>query len=119
MQQPIRVRAKPGVLVPVPRLHGGVAQYVGRDIDAEAFQRKETDNEKLYPISKEPTEFSVLQHGVEVMAEIRRILRDGDLLLELKVPSRAPEPPAPMHAVPPPPPVPKTLAQEPPTKGKA
>jgi len=116
MQQPIRVRAKPGVLVPVPRLQGGVAQYVGRDIDGEAAKRKEQDNEKLYPISKEPTEFSVLVHGVEVMAEIRRILRDGDLLLEMKAPpSKAPEP---LHAVPPPPPVPKTLAQEPPHKGK-
>jgi len=109
MQQPIRVRAKPGVLVPVPRLHGGVAQYVGRDIDAQAFERKETDLEKLYPISKEPTEFSVEQHGIEVMSEVRRILRDGDLLTELKAPSKAPEP---FHQAQ------KTLAQESPSKGK-
>lgn len=114
MQQPIRVRAKPGVLVPVPRLQGGVAQYVGRDIDAEAFARKEQDLEKLYPISKEPTEFSAEQHGVEVMSEIRRIVREGDLLTELKAPSKAP---ASLHASFPD--TPKTLAHESTTKGKA
>lgn len=94
MQAPIRVRAKAGVLVPVPRLHGGIAQYVGRDIDHEAFKRGETDADALYPPSKDATEFSVKLHGIEVVTEIRRALRDGDLLEERKEPA------------------PKTLAQE-------
>jgi hypothetical protein len=84
MQAPLRVRAKPGVLVPVPRLHGGIAQYVGRDVDHDAFKRNETEIDVLYPISKEPTEFSVKTHGPEVMTEIRRAINDGDLLVELK-----------------------------------
>jgi hypothetical protein len=98
MQQPIRVRAKRGVLVPVPRLHGGIAQYVGREIDNVAFDRGETDLELLYPISKEFTEFSVKHHGPEVMTEIRRALRDGDLLEERKEPAKtlAQEHPAPV-----------------------
>jgi hypothetical protein len=86
MQLPIRVRAKAGVLVPVPRLHGGIARYVGRDIDHDAFARKEIDNEKLYPISKEPTEFSVQLHGHDVFSEIKRAIAHGDLLVELKTP---------------------------------
>ena len=95
MQLPVRVRAKVGVLVPVPRLGGGIAQYVGRDIDHEAFARNETDLEKLYPISKEPTEFSVAMQGHEAFSEIKRALSQGDLLLELK--TQAP-PPAPVQA---------------------
>ena len=103
MQLPVRVRAKVGVLVPVPRLGGGVAQYVGRDIDHEAFARKETDLEKLYPISKEPTEFSVSMHGHEAFSEIKRALLQGDLLLELKTPAapapvQAPQPTTPQHS---------------------
>lgn len=92
MQLPVRVRAKVGVLVPVPRLAGGIAQYVGRDIDHEAFKRDETDLEKLYPISKEPTEFSVAIHGHEAFSEIRRAISHGDLLVELKAPAAAPSP---------------------------
>lgn len=93
MQAPIRVRAKPGVRVPVPCLRGGMRQFVGREVDPQAALRGEDDDEILYPISKDATEFSVKTHGVEVMAEIRRALRDGDLLEERKEP-------------------PKTLAQE-------
>lgn len=86
MQHPIRVRAKTGVLVPVPRLRGGQAEYVGRDVDHEAFKRGETDHEKLYPVKKDPTEYSQKVDGADVFAEIQRALRDGDLLLELKAP---------------------------------
>jgi hypothetical protein len=93
MQHPIRVRAKAGVLVPVPRLRGGVAQYVGRDIDHDAFKAGETDHEKLYPIRKDPDEFSIPTSGYDVYAEIKRCLREGDLLLEMKAaPAASPAP---------------------------
>lgn len=88
MQAPIRVRAKPGVVVPVPRLRGGIAQYVNRGINHEAVKEADrvgrTDWDKCYPIEAEPTEFSVQVHGSEVMTDIRNALRDGVLLLELK-----------------------------------
>lgn len=90
MQQPIRVRAKAGVLVPVPKLVGNIARYVGRDLDHEAFARNETDLEKLYPISKEPVEYSMQTHGFDVFCEIQRALSHGDLLKELKAAPPAP-----------------------------
>lgn len=97
MQLPVRVRAKAGVLVPVPRLGGGTAQYVGRAIDHKAFEAGETDLEKLYPISKEAEEFSPVVHGHAVFSEIKREIMQGNLLVELKAPSapasaQAPEP---------------------------
>jgi hypothetical protein len=96
MQHPIRVRAKPGVLVPVPRLVSSVAQYVNRDINHDGFKpgaTHETDLEKLYPIRKEPDEISVKTHGYDVYAEIQRSLREGDLLREMKAATVAPDPP--------------------------
>lgn len=88
MQAPIRVRAKPGVLVPVPCLHGSIAMYVGRGIDHEAIARNDRDDEKKYPVLAEATEFSVAVNGQLVMTEIRNALRCGDLLLELKEPAK-------------------------------
>lgn len=97
MQAPIRVRAKPGVPVPVPRLRGGIAQYVNRSPNHDAIKEADrigrTDWDKCYPIDAEPSEFSIETHGHDVMNEIRTALRHGDLLLELKA-------------------APKTLAQE-------
>jgi hypothetical protein len=87
MQAPIWVRAKAGVLVPVPRLRGAQAEYVNRSFDNEAFKRGEEDNEKLYPIDGDPAMFSPKTSGVEVFNEIKRAVRDGDLLVELKAPT--------------------------------
>lgn len=89
MQVPIRVRAKPGVLVSDPSqkcVHGGVALYVGRDVDHEAHKRGETNWDALYPPKAEPSEYSMQTHGYTVLSEIQRAVREGMLLVELKAP---------------------------------
>lgn len=95
MKKSFKVRARPGVLVPVPKLAGAVAQYVGRDVAHAEFANTqsrfdgmahhpssiEEDHEVLYPISEEPTTVSVQSHGFHVYEAIARAVRDGDLLL--------------------------------------
>lgn len=98
MQRPIRVRAKTGVLVPVPcqkYMHGGVALYVGRDVNHEAHKSGADDVEILYPPKKDAEEYSVKVHGHHVFSEIQRALNEGSLLRELK---DVPAPAAPIAA---------------------
>lgn len=100
MQRPIRVRAKTGVLVPVPcqkYMHGGVALYVGRDVNHEAHKSGETDVDVLYPQKKDAEEYSVKVHGHHAFTDIQRALTDGVLLRELK---DSPAPMAPIAADP-------------------
>ena len=84
MPAPLWVRAKPGVCVPVPDNQSGQPMYVGRSIDYEAFANGETDMELLYPILPDATEYSVALQGSLVFNEIKRAVRDGDLLVELQ-----------------------------------
>lgn len=84
MPAPLWVRAKPGVCVPVPNNQSGEAQYVGRSIDYTAFANGVTDMELLYPILPYATQYSVALNGSLVFNEIKRAVRDGDLLVELQ-----------------------------------
>lgn len=78
-QRTIRVRAKAGVLVAVPRQragHGQPAMYVGRMVDATAFATGETDADALYPPT-DGQEFTA--DRFDVFSEVQRAVRGGDL----------------------------------------
>lgn len=73
----IRVKAVPGVLVPVPRLRGDTARYVARNIDFVAIQAGQLAHDVAYP----PKPFEEVSSALfDVFSEICRSVRDGDLL---------------------------------------
>lgn len=76
----IKMCAVKGVLVPVPRLAGQVAQYVGRRVDHAIIKAGETDLDKCYPPDPEENSKFLRSDGNSILTELFRAARHGDLI---------------------------------------